>query len=176
MPAGWQVVEGTLKRMAPAGDIVTAEQFADFELRLEFMVQDSGNSGIMYRVSEEGAESYHTGPEMQVLDDAGHPDARNRLTAAGSCYALYPSPPGIVRPARQWNDVRLVVRGAHVEHWLNGVKVVEYELWSDEWRARVAASKFREWPAFGMSRRGHIVLQDHTDLVAYRNIRIREFR
>jgi hypothetical protein len=174
MPAGWQVREGALVRVASAGDIITREQFANFELRLQWRVQAAGNSGIMYRVSEDGAETYHSGPEMQVLDDAGHPDGRNRLTSAGACYALYASPPGIVRAAGEWNDVRLVVDGAHVEHWLNGVKVVEYELGSADWQARVAASKFHEWPRFGTYPRGHIALQDHTDLVAFRSIRIKE--
>lgn len=176
MPDGWRVVDGTLKRVAPAGDIITIEEFENFELRLQWMVQPAGNSGIMYRVTEEYPESYGSGPEMQVLDDAAHPDGRDRLTSAGSCYALYAAPAGVVRPAGEWNDVRLVVRGPHVEHWLNGVRVVSYELWSDEWRARVAASKFKDWPRFGMSRRGHIALQDHTDLVAYRSIRIKELQ
>ena len=174
MPDGWRVVDGTLKRIAPAGDIITVQEFENFELRLQWLVQPAGNSGIMYRVTEEYPESYGTGPEMQVLDDAAHPDGRDRLTSAGSCYALYAAPAGVVRPAGEWNDVRLVVRGPHVEHWLNGVRVVTYELWSDEWRARVAASKFKDWPRFGLSRRGHIALQDHTDLVAYRSIRIKE--
>ena len=100
--------------------------------------------------------------------------ARERFTtAAGSNFALDSSPAGIVKPAGQWNAARLVVRGSHVEHWLNGVKVVEYELWTDQWKAKVAASKFAQWPGYGLARTGHIALQDHGDRVAYRNIRIR---
>jgi hypothetical protein len=110
---------------------------------------------------------------MQVLDDARHPDGRSRLTAAGSAYGLYPAPAGVAKPAGEWNQVRLVVKGAHVEHWLNGQKVVEYELWSPDWKARVANSKFAQWPTYGLAKQGHIALQDHGDWVAYRNIRIR---
>lgn len=174
IPAGWVVAEGALTRVAPAGDIVTLEQFANFELRLEWRVQAAGNSGIMYRVVETLAESWHTGPEMQVLDDVGHPDGRDRMTAAGSCYALYASPPGVVKPAGEWNAVRIVANRSHVEHWLNGVKVVEYDVGSADWLARVQASKFRAWPEFGRASRGHIALQDHTDHVSYRTIRIKE--
>jgi hypothetical protein len=173
LPSGWQVVDGALTRVARGGDIVTREQFGDFELELEWKVAAGGNSGIMFRVTEDAEETYHSGPEYQVLDDAGHADGKSRLTSAGSDYGLHPSPPGIVKPAGQWNSARLVVRGAHVEHWLNGQKVVEYELWSPQWEALVKASKFVEWPGFGRAKRGHIALQDHGDWVAYRNIRIR---
>jgi len=110
---------------------------------------------------------------MQVLDDARHPDGHSRLTSAGSDYGLYAAPAGVVRPAGEWNDVRILVNGAHVEHWLNGVKVVEYELWSPDWQQRVQASKFAQWPAYGMSHTGHIALQNHGDAVWYRSIRIR---
>jgi len=174
MPPGWQIVDGALTRVAAAGDIVTKEQFGNFELTLEWQVAPGGNSGIMYHVTEAADATYMTGPEMQVLDDERHADGRSRLTAAGACYGLYPSPPGIVKPAGEWNSVRLVVNGPHAEHWLNGVKVTEYELWSEDWNARVRASKFAAWPAFGRARRGHLALQDHGDRVAYRNIRIRE--
>jgi hypothetical protein len=166
-------VEGALTRVAPAGDLITREVFGSFELELEWMVAEGGNSGIMYRVTEEAPESYQTGPEMQVLDDTRHPDGRSRLTAAGAVYGLYPAPPGVVRPAGQWNAVRIVARGTHVEHWLNGVQVAAYELGSPDWQARVAASKFRRWPGYGRAPAGHIALQDHGDRVAYRNIRIR---
>jgi hypothetical protein len=110
---------------------------------------------------------------MQVLDDARHPDGRSRLTAAGALYGLYPAPEGAVKPAGQWNAARIVVNGAHVEHWLNGVKTAEYELLSPEWEQKVAGSKFREWPGYGRAPRGHIALQDHGDLVSFRNIKVR---
>ena len=95
------------------------------------------------------------------------------MTAAGAAYGLYPSPENVVRPAGEWNRTRIVVRGNHVEHWLNGQKVVEYELGSEDWSRRVAESKFAAWPKYGRATRGHIALQDHGDTVAFRNIKIR---
>jgi hypothetical protein len=172
MPAGWSVVDGVLTRVARAGDIITTEQFANFELVLEWKIAPKGNSGIFYRVSEDDSTAYWSGPEMQVLDDAGHPDGRSRLTAAGSCFGIYPSPAGVVKRAGEWNRVRLVVRGNHVEHWLNGVKVVEYELGSPDWEARVKGSKFAPHVHYGRNASGYIGLQDHGDWVAYRDIKI----
>jgi len=173
MPTGWQVVDGALTRVGGGGDIVTTDQFANFELALEWKVAPGGNSGIFYRVTETGEQSYHSGPEMQVLDDARHQDGGSRLTAAGALYGIYPAPAGVVKPAGEWNAVRIIVNGSHVEHWLNGVKVVEYELGSPDWEKRVGDAKFKEWPAYGRARRGHIALQDHGDWVAYRNIKIK---
>ena len=173
MPSGWQVVDGTLTRVASAGDIMTKEKFANFELALEWNISQGGNSGIFYRASEDDDAIYWTAPEMQVLDDARHPDGKSRLTAAGSDYGLYPSPAGVVKPAGEWNAVRIVVNGNHVEHWLNGVKVVEYELGSADWEVKVKASKFAPHVHYGRNATGYIGLQDHGDRVAYRNIRIR---
>jgi hypothetical protein len=110
---------------------------------------------------------------MQVLDDAHHRDGRDPLTSAGADYALYPAPRGVVRPAGEWNQARIVVQGDHVEHWLNGQKLLEYTLGSPDWTARVAASKFSGWKAYGKAARGHIGLQDHGDEVWYRDIKIR---
>jgi hypothetical protein len=174
MSGGWQVVDGALTRAgAGAGDIITREKFKNFELTLEWQVAPGGNSGIFYRASEDDDAIYWTAPEMQVLDDAGHPDGGSRLTAAGANYGLDPAPAGVVRPARQWNQVRLVVNGPHVEHWLNGVKVLEYELGSAAWEAKVQASKFAPHPHYGRNAEGYIGLQDHGDWVSYRNIKIR---
>jgi hypothetical protein len=174
MPAGWQAVDGALTRVADATDIITRDQFGDFELTLEWQVRPAGNSGIMFRVTEEYDFGYKSGPEMQVLDDAGHPDGRAPLTAAGADYGLHPAPPDVVRPAGEWNQVRIVVDGSRVEYWLNGVQTVRYELGSPDWEARVKSSKFAQWPTFGRAPRGHIALQDHGDWVAYRNIKLRE--
>ena len=175
IPAGWQVVDGALTRVGQAGDIVTREEFQDFELALEWKVEAGGNSGIMYRVAEapELETVWQSGPEFQILDDARHPDGRRPETSAGSCYGLYPAPRGIVRPAGEWNEARIVVQGTHVEHWLNGTRVVGYELGSPDWEERVRRSKFASMPRYGRESRGHIALQDHGDWVAYRNIRIR---
>jgi hypothetical protein len=173
VPAGWDVVDGALTRVGGGGDLMTSEQFQDFELAFEWKLAEGGNSGVMFRVTEDADETYHTGPEMQILDDARHPDGQNRATAAGSNYALHAPTSDVVRPIGEWNQARLVVDGTHVEHWLNGQKIVEYELGSADWEQRVAASKFAEWPGYGRAPRGHIVLQDHGDWVAYRNVRIR---
>ena len=173
MPAGWQARDGALTRVSEAADIITTEQYANFELTLEWQISPKGNSGIMYRVTEADSNSYETGPEMQVLDDEGHKDGLSRLTAAGSVYGLYPAPEGLVRPAGQWNQVRIVVNGNDVEHWLNGTQVAHYVLGSPEWAALVAKSKFRQWPGYGKANVGFIALQDHGDWVAYRSIKIR---
>jgi hypothetical protein len=173
MPSGWQVVDGALTRVAAAGDIITNDEFANFDLTVDWKIAPGGNSGIMYRVTEAADETYETGPEMQVLDDERHPDGNSRLTSAGAAYGLYPSPTGVVRPSGEWNTARVVVNGNHVEHWLNGVKLLEYELGSPDWTQRVAASKFQQWPGYGRAAKGHIALQDHGDWVAYRNIKIK---
>lgn len=174
LPAGWRVVDGALTHLGSGGDIVTTDQFRDFELTADWKVRSGGNSGIFYRVTESVPVIYEGAPEMQILDDSVHADGKSPLTSAGAVYGLYPAPRGIVRPAGEWNHARIVVRGSHVEHWLNGTKMAEYELGSADWKARVAASKFAEWPRYGLAAEGHIGLQDHGDWVAYRNIKIRE--
>jgi hypothetical protein len=177
LPAGWQVVDGALTRVGQAGDIITREEFQDFELVLEWKVEPGVNSGILYRVAAgpELETVWQSGPEFQVLDDARHPDGRRPETSAGACYGLYPATRGVVRPAGEWNEARIVVQGAQVEHWLNGQRVVRYELGSRDWEDRVRASKFASMLRYGREPRGHIALQDHGDWVAFRNIRIRSF-
>lgn len=167
------MVDGALTRVAPAGDLITVSRFADFELSLEWMVEAGGNSGIFYRATETTDRIHENAPEYQVLDDAGHRDGGSPLTSAGALYGLYPSTPGIVRQAGRWNHARILARGARVEHWLNGVRVVAYEIGSADWLARVAASKFASWPSYGRATEGHIGVQDHGDRVAYRSVRIR---
>ena len=148
-PVGWDVLDGTIHHDGDGIDLITTDEFKDFELRLDWKIAPGGNSGIFYRATEEYDEIYWSGPEMQVLDDAAHPDGHDRLTSAGSDYGLYAAPAGVVRPAGEWNAVRIIVRGNHVEHWMNGIKVVAYELNSADWSAKVAASKFHEWPDYG---------------------------
>ena len=172
MPDGWKVVDGALTRAAAAGDILTTQKFKNFELDLEWKISDGGNSGIFYRGSEDEDAIYWTAPEMQVLDDAHHEDGKSRLTSAGADYGLYEAPPGIVKPAGQWNQVRLIVNGRHVEHWLNGVRMLQYELYSPDWEMKVRDSKFAAHPKYGRNEEGYIGLQDHGDWVAFRNIKI----
>ena len=155
-------------------DILTTDQFGDFELVLDWKIGTGGNSGIFYRGSEEFERVYWSAPEYQLLDDANARDGRNRLTSAASAYGLYAAPAGILKPAGEWNTTRIIARGAHVEHWLNGQKVVQYELWSPDWEAKVNASKFKEWPKYGRGKSGHIAIQgDHEGMLALRNIKIR---
>jgi hypothetical protein len=183
VPAGWTIVDKALIKDRPVGDLITRDQYGDFELELEWRIGKAGNSGIFYRGIEDPDFSgprnddriYTTAPEYQLLDDIDGADNKTRLTCAAANYGLYPSPPGHLKPVGEWNQARIVARGAHVEHWLNGVKVVEYELWSPDWEAKVKATKFSAWPKFGRARRGHIGLQgDHAGSLAFRNIRIRE--
>lgn len=176
-PTGWFVRDGALTKERETEDIITTEQFSDFELELDWRIESGGNAGIFYRVTEEYEKPYWSGVEYQLLDDPNHPDGKNRLTSAGAAYGLYPSPAGSVRPAGEWNRTKIVARGARVEHWLNGKKLLEYDNGSADWTAKVAASKFAEWPNFGKARRGHIAIQgDHTGTLWLRNIRIRELR
>jgi cytochrome c len=127
----------------------------------------------MTRVSEDHDYPWETGPEMQILDNTKHDDGRNPMTSAGSCYALYAPKWDLTRAVGLWNRVGILVQGIHTEYWLNGDKVVEYELGSPEWRRLVAESKFAAMPDFSKSAKGHIALQDHGDRVSFRNIKIR---
>jgi hypothetical protein len=153
------------------GDIITREQYGSFELELEWKISPRGNSGIMYHVAETDGPSYMTGPEMQVLDNAVA--GGDLLHSAGADYALYAPEADNSKPVGEWNQVRMLVDDGHVEYWLNGVQQCSYELWSEEWKARVAGSKFAKWSEFGMHETGHVALQDHGNPVWYRNIRIR---
>jgi hypothetical protein len=172
-PSGWQVLDGALTRVAGGGDLITIDEFASFELALEWQISAGGNSGIMFRVSESAESTFLTGPEMQVLDNAGHPDGRHPLSSAGACYGLYAPMEDVTRPVGSWNEVQLIVRGSRVEHWLNRRKIVDYEIGSTDWLARLQASPFAGAPTYGREPRGHLALQDHGDRVAYRGIKIR---
>jgi len=173
-PAAWHVEDGVLTKSTSTGDLVTRDQFGDFELAFDWKIAPGGNAGVFYRGTEEYDHIYWSAPEYQLLDDARHPDGKNRLTSAAAAYALYAPPAGVVKPAGEWNSSRIVAKGAHVEHWLNGQKVVEYELWSPDWEAKVKASKFGEWPNYGRARRGYIGIQgDHDGQLWLRDIRIK---
>jgi hypothetical protein len=178
LPENWGAVDGTLTltNMRRPPDIITIEEFTDFDFRFDWKLGEipaGSNSGVMFYVTEEGQATYHTGPEYQILDNARHPDGKNPLTTAGACYALYPPTRDVTRPIGEWNESRILINKGKVQHWLNGEKVVEYDMNSDEWKAKVLGSKFKEWPGFGVSRKGHLALQQHGGPVAYRNLRIR---
>ena len=168
---GWTVKDGTLgPDPKTSKDIITKETFGDFELSFDWKISPKGNSGVMFRVIEEGDQTYFSGPEYQVLDNSrGEPP----LERAGALYGLYAPSQDVTRPVGEFNQSRILLRGGKGEHWLNGVKVVEYDLDSPEFKAKVAATKFKAWPQFARARSGHIALQNHGDHVAYRNIKIR---
>lgn len=173
LPEGWRVVDGTLHFAEGNGDLVTVDAFDNFELTLEWKISEGGNSGIFYLAQPGSEYIYMSAPEMQVLDDARHPDGADPLTSSGAAYGLYPAPRGVVKPAGEWNSVRIRVQEGNVQHWLNGQMIVDYVLGSPEWNGRVAKSKFAAWPEYGRARTGHIGLQDHGDPVWFRDIRIR---
>lgn len=175
IPDGWKVVDGALTRVGRAGDIVSVDQFGDFELSIDWNLASGGNSGVFYRVTEDDEVMWHTAPEYQLIDNA-YREPLKKVQEAGANYDLHPPLSDATRPIGSWNTTRVLVKGGHVEHWLNGVKVVEYELWSDDWERRVGESKFKDFPRYARARRGHIGIQDHGDRVAFRNIKIRELK
>jgi len=172
LPSGWKLVDGVLTHTKGGGDIVTDEKYQDFVLELEWKISEGGNSGIFFHVSEDHDHVWLGGPEMQILDNEAHKDAMKPETSAGANYALHAPCKDVTNPVGEWNHIKLVVDGPHVEHWMNGTKLLEYELWSDDWKARVAASKFKDMPPYGLGKIGHIALQDHGDIVSFRNITI----
>jgi hypothetical protein len=174
---GWIVEDGCLKVEAGGGggDIITVDRYENFELVLEFRVSPGANSGIMYRVSENHAAPWQSGPEFQILDDGGAGVEPDDPHSVGALYDLYgPAGGKVTRPVGAFNTARIRLQDGRLEHWLNGVKVVACDLDSDEFRERVAASKFSAYEDFGKVARGSIALQDHGHDVWFRNIRIRD--
>lgn len=172
----WAIEDGAMKlTRGGGGDLVTEEEFGSFELSLEWKISPNGNSGVMYLVKETDAapNTYNTGPEMQVLDNDGHPDGGIPSHRAGALYDFAPPLVDACRPVGEWNEAKIVFDGASIEHWLNGSLVASSSYGDDAWRQAVAASKFQDMPLFGQAERGRIALQDHGDVVWYRNIRIR---
>jgi len=143
---------------------------------MEWKISDCGNSGIIYNVAENDNYDYvwQTGPEMQILDNVCHPDAEIITHRAGDLYDMVSCSEETFTGANKWNQVRLIVNNGKTEHWLNGKKVVEFEMFSEEWKEMIAKSKFKDMDGFGTIRRGHIALQDHGDRIAFRNIKIRK--
>jgi hypothetical protein len=164
--------DGVLTHTKGGGDIVTDKEYDNFILELDWKISEGGNSGIFFHVNEEHDYVWLGGPEMQILDNVSHANGMKPETSAGANYALHAPCCDVTKPIGEWNHVKLVVDGPHVEHWLNGKKLLEYELWSDDWKARVAASKFKDMPPYGLGKTGHIALQDHGDIVSFRNIQI----
>jgi hypothetical protein len=157
------------------GDIITTDQFESFELSWEWKMTPQGNSGVIYHVVEgKNAETFATGPEYQLLDDKGWPDKLKNSQLTGSDYDMYPATNAILKPVGEWNKSIIKANGPHVEHWLNGIKVVDYNLWSDDWKAKLKTSKWVEYPDYGLSKSGHIALQYHGGEVYFRAIKIKK--
>ena len=174
-PNSWEIVDGTLKTIPGYGvDLISEHIYNNFELELEWKVPEGGNSGIFYFATEEGDYIWQSAPEMQVLDDKKHSDGKNTLTSAGALYAMIAPPKSVVNPVGEFNQVRIKVKDNHVEHWLNGTKVVEYEYQSDAMWDLVAKSKFNTMPLFAKASEGHIGIQGDHGEIWYRNIRIRK--
>jgi hypothetical protein len=176
--SGWTVEpDGSLHIHAgsKAGDLVTRQPYGDFELELEWKVAEGANSGILYRAPElQGKPVYWNAFEHQILDDAKHKDGQFPNRRAATLYDLYPATGAAPRAVGEWNETRIVAQGPRLEHWLNGKLVVVCDLRSEDYKARLAASKFATWDGFGTHPRGHIGLQDHGDDVWFRRIRVRE--
>ncbi len=184
-PSIWTVENGLLRTIPISDpsqkkdrvDIITKETFSHYILELEWKVAPRGNSGIFVHVSEDTEVIWRVAPEMQILDDDLHPDGENSLTSAGALYDLIaPSENKIVHPVGEFNHVRLEVRGSYVQHWMNGVKLLGYELGSDQLNRLIAQSKFAEYPNFAKFRSGSVGLQHHGEETWFRNIRIKPLK
>lgn len=184
-PSGWEVVDGTIHcigsgrgEAGQGGDIITREIYKNFELALEWKVDTGGNSGIFYLAREvEGEPIWKSSPEMQILDNVNHPDAKLGIQGnrqAGALYDLIPAVPQNAKPGGEWNSVRIMVFNGTVVHWMNGEQVLEYHLWTDDWKNMCANSKFKDYEMFiNTATEGYIGLQDHGDDVWFKNIKIR---
>ncbi len=181
VPASWKVENGSLlsrrEQGQSTGDLITVDEFDNFELLLQWKMTKGNNSGVIYRATEQHDQVWQSGPEYQILDNAGHLDGLNRLASAGACYAVFAPAKDATRPLGQWNQTRILAQGKHVEHWLNGEKLLEYDIDSDRWQAHVKTSKFfltaygqGNW---GQADKGHIGLQDYGGAIEFRNIKIR---
>jgi len=172
---GWVVDDKALKTVASGDrvDLITKGKYQDFELELEWRVSPRGNGGVFYRGAEEGPGIWQTAPECQVVDDERHPDGKNPKTSAASLYGLIAPIGKKLQPVGEYNKLRIIAKGNHVEHWLNEAKVLEYEWGSQEMKDLIAQSKFAKMPGFAQDRTGHIALQHHGEEVWYRNIRVR---
>ena len=174
----WEVAEGTLHCKPFDGhekraDLITTDQYGNYELSFDWKVAAKSNSGVMYKVTEEFDEPYLSGPEYQVLDDIGWPGKIEPWQKTASCYAMYVAT-AAPKPVGEWNNSKIVVNGNHVEHWLNGVKVVEYEINSDDWKKRKDEYKWKDAKGYAQSAKGYIALQDHGGEVWFKNIVIKE--
>jgi hypothetical protein len=176
----WQAGDGMLfnkgnkDQDVKHADLITEKEYENFELSLDWKIAPGSNSGVLYMVTEEFAASYHSGPEYQLIDDTGYPGKLEDWQKTGANYAMDVPMMNATKPAGEWNHTIIKVNKGHVEHWLNGKKVVEYELWTDTWKQHKLSGKWKDTPGYGLAKKGHIALQDHGGEVWFRNITIRE--
>lgn len=167
----WQVADGAFTLTEKGGgDIITKETYGAFELKLDYRIAKAGNSGLMYHVTEEEATPWRTGPEIQIQDNVDGHDPQK----AGWLYQLYPAETDATKPVGEWNTLHILITPKKCVHYMNGTKYCEYVKGSADWDAKVAASKFSKFEKFGKATEGHICLQDHGDVVSFRNVRIRK--
>jgi hypothetical protein len=176
--SGWKVIDGVLNNSGVGsdhgGDIITKAKFQNFELSLEWKIAPQSNSGIFYHVNEKiGTAIYESGPEYQLIDDKGWPDRLRDDQHSGANYGMHAPKNAVVKDSNEWNQTRIVVDGTHVQHYLNGVKVVDYQLWDNDWLLLKEKGKWKDYPYYGMARKGPIGLQDHGGLAQFRNIKIK---
>lgn len=174
---GWVIQDGSLMTDGKGGDLVSDNEYGDFELEFDFKVNPKGNSGVMYKVIEspDVKKPYMTGPEYQVIDDANFPSPIRDVQKTGANYDMIaPSPLTAVKPAGEWNKGKIIVKNNHVEHILNGKTVVSYDYGSDQWKEMLAKSKFKDWPYATPHAKGKIAFQGDHDIAWFKNIRIRE--
>jgi hypothetical protein len=177
----WMVKDGTLyckgsttDKSDRRADLITTEEFENFDLSLDWKISPKGNSGIMYMVTEQYPAAYLSGPEYQIIDDKNFPEKLETWQMTGANYAMDPAPTAAPNPPGEWNHARIVVNRGHVEHWLNGKKIVDYQLWTEDWKQKKLAGKWKDAEGYGMSKRGHIALQDHGSEAWFKNIRIKD--
>jgi len=173
---GWEIADGALVALAQGDghDIVTDDEFENFELVVDWKLSARANSGIFYNVVEQGYKViYATGPEYQIIDDDGWPSRLEEWQHTGANYAMHPPLARAAKPVGEWNHTRIVVNLGHVEHWLNGARTADYVLWTPEWEKLVAAGKWKDYPGYGRARKGRIGLQDHGNKVWFRDVKVR---
>ena len=169
----WVVQDGTMTLTKKGGgDIVTREQYGEFELQLEWKISEGGNSGIFVLVSEDGRKVYSKAPEIQILDNERHSDRKDPTHRSGSLYDLIAAPTESFRAAGQWNQVRIRLEDRRLQAWQNGVQTTDIVIGSERWNELVAGSKFASWEGFGEANQGYIGLQDHGDVVHFRNLKV----
>ena len=174
---GWAIANGELyckeNGVSKRADLITASQYENYELQIDWKISSKKNSGIVYMVTEDNGASYESGPEYQLIDDLGYPEKLSEKQLSGANYDMQAPSVKVAKPAGEFNHTKIVINKGHVEHWLNGAKVVEYELWSKEWEQQKENSKWKNVKPYGMSKKGYIALQDHGGGIAFKNIKLK---